>query len=119
MLSHLRRYDVQARYAFALVVLSLLPCALALWLGWRNFDAPMGRIIYGEHGRFVPGFAGCIFLSLAPAAVGFILGVNSAGQRRNDKSGRSWLAFFLGGTVISVDLILLIAFYMLRLERPG
>jgi len=118
MLSNLRRHDVQARYAFVLVMLSLPPCASALWLGWTRFDATLGRIIYGAGGRFLPAFMGCVLMSIAPAALGFILGISSAGQRRNDQSGRSWLAFFLGGTVLTVDLILLIAFYMLRLARP-
>ncbi len=118
MLSNLRRYDVQARYAFVLVILSLLPCALALWLGWTRFDATLGRIIYGARGRFLPAFMACVLMSIAPAALGFILAISSAGQRRNDQSRRSWFAFFVGGAVLTLDLIVLIAFYMLRLERP-
>ncbi len=118
MLQGLRRYEVQARYALALAVLSAVPGVAALVLGLTRFDAMLGRIVYGSHGRFVPAFVGCVFLSMIPAALGFVLGLSSAGQRRNDRSGLSWIGFFLGGTVLSIDLILLIAFYMLRLERP-
>ncbi len=118
MLGSLRRYDVQARYALVLAVASALPCLAALWLSWARFDAALGRIIYGSHGRFVPAFVGCVVLSLAPATIGFVLGLSSAGQRRNDQSSRSWLGFFVGGAILTLDLVLLIAFFMLRLERP-
>jgi len=118
VLGSLRRYDVQGQWAFALTMIALAPCAVALWLGLRNFDATMGRIIYGSQGRFLPAFVACVLLSLGPAGVAFVLGLNSAGQRRNIHSQRSWLAFFVGGAIFTLDLILLIAFYMLRLERP-
>ena len=115
-LGSLRRYDVQAKYGFALSMVSIVPGVAALWMGWRRFDADLGRIIYGAQGRFVSAFVGCVLLSAAPAALGFIMGWSSAGQRRNNKSGRSWIAFFVGGSVLTLNVVLLIAFYMLRLK---
>ena len=53
-----------------------------------------------------------------PAAPGCLLGFNSAGQRRNDKQARSWTGFFVGGAVLTFNLILVIALYMIRLEKP-
>lgn len=118
-LGSLRRYDVQAKYAFALAMVSIVPCVAALWMSWRRFDADLGRIIYGAQGRFLLAFMGCVFLSTVPAALGFIMGWSSAGQRRNDQSGRSWIAFFVGGGVLTLNVVLLIAFYMLRLTPQG
>jgi len=113
---NLRRYDVQAKYAFALAMVSIIPSLAALWMGWRNYDANLSRIIYGSQGRFVVVFLGCVLLSMAPAALAFIMGWSSAGQRRNDQSGRSWIAFFVGGCVLTLNIVLLIAFFMLRLK---
>lgn len=118
-LGNLRRYDVQAKYAFALAMVSIVPGIAALWLGWRRFDADLGRIIYGSQGRFMLAFLGCVVLSTAPAALGLVMGWSSAGQRRNDQSRRSWIAFFVGGSVLTLNLVLLIAFFMLRLQAQG
>ena len=115
-LGNLRRYDVQARYAFALALVSIVPAFAALWMGWRRFDPDLGRIIYGAQGQFMLAFAGCVVLSMAPAALGFVMGWSSAGQRRNDQSSRSWIAFFVGGGVLTLNVVLLIAFFMLRLK---
>lgn len=116
MFDVLRKFEVQARYAMVLALGSVAPCAFALFLGWTRFDLTLGRIVYGSQGKFVIAFVGCVLLSLAPGALAFVLGLNSAGQKRNDRSGQSWLGFFLGGLVLTADLILLIAFYMLRLK---
>ncbi len=119
VLRNLRRYDVQAKYAFALAMVSIVPSIAALWMGWRRFDADLGRIIYGSQGRFMLAFVGCVALSMAPAALGFVMGWSSAGQRRNDQSRRSWIAFFVGGGVLTLNVVLLIAFFMLRLQPQG
>jgi hypothetical protein len=116
MFDSLRKFEVQARYAAVLALVSLAPCAAAFVLSWKRFDMTLGRIVYGGQGRFVMAFAGCVLLSLAPSAVALILGVNSAGQKRNERSSQSWLGFFIGGGVLTLNLILLIAFYMLRLK---
>ncbi len=115
-LGQLRRYDVQANYAFALSLCSIIPLAGAVVLTLRNYDGQLGRIIYGAAGYYLPVFAACLLLSMLPGALGFALGLSSAGQRRNDKPTRSWIGFFLGGTVLTFDLILAIAFLMLRLK---
>jgi hypothetical protein len=114
----LRRYDVQAGYAGVLAVLSLVPFAGAVMLALRNYERGLGQIVYGSGGSFLPLFLGCVALSLVPGALAFFLGWNSAGQRRNEKPVWSWAGFFIGGTVLTFDLILLIAFWMLRFEKP-
>lgn len=115
----LRRYDVQARWAAILALLSILPLTVAAVLAWRRYDVDLRQIIYGAHGRFLPVFFGCVAVSMVPGALGFLLGWASAGQRRNDKPVRSWVGFFVGGGVLTFDVILVIAFYLLRLKHPG
>lgn len=112
----LRRYDVQADYAFVLSLLSIVPFILAAVLAIRNYDGVIGKIVYGSNSLFVPAFGACLLFSMIPAGIGSILGWNSAGQRRNDNSARSWSGFFVGGFILTFDLILAIAFFMLRLS---
>jgi len=116
MFAALRKFEVQARAASVLALASLAPCLAALLLSWKRFDVTLGRIVYGGQGRFVLAFAGCVLASLALGFVAFVFGLNSAGQKRNDRSGQSWMGFFVGGAVLTINLVLLIAFYMLRLK---
>jgi len=111
----LRRYDVQATWALFSAVLATAPFLAAAYLVFSRFDSVLGQIRYGSHGRFIPAFVGCVGLSGLLAMLGFILGWNSAGQRRNDKSRRSWTGFFLGGLIATLDIVLMIAFIKLRL----
>jgi len=115
--SSLRRFDVQANYAFGLAILAVPPCAASIFLALRNFDAELGQIVYGGSGVFLPIFLGGIALSLGPAALACILGVLSAQQPRNDKSGRSWFGFFVGSSITTINIVLLLAFVMLRLKQ--
>lgn len=114
---HLRRYDVQAKYALVASLVSVPPLVGTCWLVMSRFNAELQQIVYGSGGKFVPALFGCILLSSIPAFGAFVLGWNSAGQRRNDKSTRSWIAFFVGGTVVTCNVIVLIAFYWLGLKQ--
>jgi len=116
MFEQLRRYETQAVWALGLAVVSLGPAALAALLALRNYNGDLGRIVYGGGGRFVLLFVGGVAASLAIAFPGFVLGWNSAGQPRNDRSAASWAGFLLGGLCLSVNIILLIALYMLGLK---
>ncbi len=116
--SKLRRYDVQASLSMVLSMVSLLPMICGMVVAFQRYDHVLGRIIYGSQGKFVLILLICLATSMMPAGVGFLLGWSSAGQRRNDKPKHSWMGFFIGGTVVTLNLILLIAFYMLRLEKP-
>lgn len=118
-LRHLRRYDVQATYACILALISVVPLGGASLLAWRNYVPELGQILYVSGTPYLPAFLGSLCASGLCSMVAFILGWNSAGQRRNDKPTRSWLGFFIGGGVLTCNLILLIAFWMLRFQRPS
>ena len=85
--------------------------------GWPCYDSLLGRIRYGSKGFFLVSFAGCVLVSMAIAFLGFCAGLEqAAGQTRNDRSTASWAGFFVGGAALSANIILLLAFYMLRLR---
>lgn len=116
MLDRFRRYEIQAVWSVGLALVSLGPTFVAARLALRRYDGQLGRIVYGSDGFFLLAFAGCVLASMAVAFPGFAMGWNSAGQIRNDRSAASWAGFFLGGAALSANIILLIAFYMLRLR---
>ena len=118
MFDRLRRYDVQATYSAVLSMAGALPAFFAVALVIRNYEHDLGQIVYGSHGWFVPALLAGLGLSIPAAGAGFLLGWSSAGQRRNDKPARSWFGFFLGGALLTLDFIVLAAFYLLKLEQP-
>ncbi|RJP42391.1 MAG: hypothetical protein C4547_00590 [Phycisphaerales bacterium] len=113
-LRNLRRFDVQARYAAVLGLLAVLPAGGALYLVGRNFHPGPGGILYRNE-MFVLGLAVCIGLAVLIGLTAAALGFNSAGQRRNDFQGRSWLGFFIGGASVTAAVVAGIAFAVLRM----
>lgn len=116
MLGNIRRYEIQAVWALTLAAVAVAPALVATGLAMRNYNADLGRIVYGSKGVFLPAFAASVLFSLLVAFVGFALGWSSAGQPRNHRSSASWAGFFLGGLVLSANIILLLAFYLLQLR---
>lgn len=108
----LRRFDTQARVSVYLSAASAV-CLIALsGLLFRHPRlALMENII-----PYKPGGAKMILIYLFGAlafglgAAGFGFGLNSAGQRRNDKPAHSWVGFFLGAGSLTLSLALLFLF---------
>ncbi len=116
--NHFRTSEAKASLALVMSTASAIPCAIATMLAYRNYDSALGQIIYGSSGRFVPALAGSVLLSLALGATAFALAWSSVLHPRNQRLVRAWIGFFLGGTILTLDLILMIAFYMIRMEQP-
>ena len=113
--SSLRRYDVQAKYGIVLACASVAPCLGAVVMVLRNYDREFGHIIYGRS-TWMIAFGACVGLAMLSGGTGCLLGLNRASQRRNEKQGWSWIAFFLGGSVVTLGIILAIAFFILRVR---
>lgn len=118
MANSLRRFDVQAKYAAVLAVVSVLPLLAAIAVALRNYKSDLGRIIYQNSG-YAMALLGCAAAAMGLSAIAVVLGFNSAGQRINEKQNLSWLGFFLGGSVLTLSFIVVIAFWMLRINKPG
>lgn len=113
----LRRYDVQARYAIILALVSIVPLVASAGLAIRNYSSDIRNIVYMGGSKWLPVFLGFLSLAMLFSFLGFVLGWNSAGQRRNEKSSWSWVAFFVGGGVLMLSFVVLIAFVLLRLVQ--
>jgi hypothetical protein len=104
----LRRYDTQARVSVALSIASCATLVATAFFTLRYLDWSEYTIYYGPVRRLLILGAGAATLALSLAALG--LGLNSAGQRRNDQPKLSWLGFFIGAGVFSFAVILLFLF---------
>jgi hypothetical protein len=101
----LRRYDTQARVGVFFGILSLLSLlGFAGLILTSNMDWGEYSFSYGARRRLAMLGATAVTLGLGAAALGF--GYNSAGQRRNDQQGLSWLAFFIGAGVMVICVVL-------------
>jgi hypothetical protein len=117
-LSKLRRYDVQATYSIALSLVALAPFGAAAVLLARNFDREGRVFAYGEGSPYLPVLLVLVGVSFLISAGGSLLGLSSAGQRRNDKNQRSWIGFLFGGLLATLSIIMGLAFILMRFQIP-
>jgi hypothetical protein len=110
----IKTYEDQARLSVILAAVGGFFAVAALGGVLRNFDINTGWVEYGTKTIFLPALGGCLFLALAPAAVGFSVALHSAGQRRNKRSGLSWMGFFLNALVITLALCIGVFFVVTR-----
>jgi hypothetical protein len=107
----LSSYEGQALLSLALAGVGALCVIAAAVFIFGAFHTDSFLTIYKQGSSRFFG----IVLSLAIAgfsgALGFILGLNSAGQRRNTASTRSWQGFFANALVVTLSISLLIFFY--------
>jgi hypothetical protein len=108
----LRRYDTQAQVGLILAILAVLSLlGFAFLILTSNVDWSAKVISFGPRRRIAMLGAAAVTMALGAGAFGF--GYNSASQRRNDRQGMSWMAFFIGALAMSLCLIL---FLFMRLR---
>jgi tellurite resistance protein TehA-like permease len=113
----LRRFEDQAKASIVLGIVACVSLVVQAAMVFRHVDWSDVVIIYGNPSRR--------YLVLATTAISFLIGVsalglglNSAGQRRNEQPKLSWAGFFLGAGVICLTVIIFMLFY-LRSEYIG
>jgi hypothetical protein len=105
----LRRYEDQAWFSVLLSSVSIPPFIAMAGFILKNMDWQEKMLYYGSRGR--AGILLCAVLALMLSSIGFGFGLNSAGQRRNEKQRLSWIGFFLGALVLTLTLVVLAGFY--------
>lgn len=106
----LRRYDHQAILSVIISAFSILPMIGLVILMIRNMDWNEHIIYYGSL-AYRLAVLGDVAFTLMMATIGLGLGLNSVGQRRNDRQQLSWIGFFLGALVICLTLVLFFLFW--------
>jgi hypothetical protein len=109
-------YEQQAKLSVILAVagaflLVLVAAAILSAVDWENRWIP-----YSGRGKRVLAIVVGLGLSMAASGVGFLVGINSAGQRLNARSRLSWTGFFLNAAVIALGLCCAVFFFVWRLQ---
>lgn len=108
-------YESQATLSVALAAVSAVGTLTAIALLARNFtDMDTFYVAYNPQSKWLIAFGGTLMLGLLAGAAGFLLGLNSANQKRNARSNLSWLGFFANAGLITVALCSGIFFYFTR-----
>ncbi len=76
----------------AVTLLGLIAVVLRR-MSWSEF-----AVFYGGPTRMA--IMGAVAVTLLLSVIGFGFGINSVGQRRNERQGLSWLGFFVGAGVL-------------------
>jgi hypothetical protein len=113
----LNTFENQSTLSLVLGIVGLLAAAAALGLLARNADAQFFEtywIVYGEGSSFLPILGGVLAVAVAAGVSGFLLGLNAADQRRNARSKRAWLGFFLNAAAMTLAVCAGVAFVLMR-----
>lgn len=86
----------------------------ALYCVLKGFDWQVFMLTYNRKGPRLIFLGASLFVCLAAGVIGFFVGFNSAGQRRNKKSRLSWIGFFANAALIAVALMVAIFFVLTR-----
>lgn len=114
MALNLHKYENQARLSVAMAVVGLVGCVGAVALLVRNFNPADRFVYYGASSMYLPLLGVMLLVSLGGGAIGFFVGISSAGQRRNKAANVAWAGFFLSAAVITLALCAGIFFYFTR-----
>jgi amino acid transporter len=111
----LRRYDTQAKWSLWISLLSVVTLIMLAGLEARNLNSQLKVIAFGKHSPYQWVVLGTVAVTMLLSTVGLLLGVNSAGQRRNELQRRSWAGFFIGTGALSLSFILFVAFWKMKM----
>ena len=112
----MRRFDVQAKYAMFSSMAAILGVASLLVLILRNYRKLEVAVVYSGDSMFAPAVFVITAGTLLLAATGAMMGLNSAGQKRNTNNKQSWIAFFVGTAMASFAVLLFGMFWFYKLK---
>lgn len=109
---NLKAYESQAKFSVVIGVLAAGALFATTFLILQRFDFESFTIPMRRTRFFV--ILGGIAVALALAFTGFMVGFNSAGQKRNKQSRLSWMGFFLNAAAMALALSAFVFFWMTK-----
>lgn len=109
-----RSYEQQAKLSVVLAVVGGVCLLAGAFCVFQAFDPQNFWVVYNPRGKRILAIGGALFLAMAAGGVGFLVGLNSAGQRQNTRNGLSWTGFFLNAAVIALTLSCGVFFYLTK-----
>lgn len=114
MALNLRKFENQATLSVLLAGASAILAVAGAGLMLRNLKWQQFIIVFRSNSMFQPAVLGALGLALLVGIIGFGIAFNSAGQKRNSKSRLSWIGFFLNAGALTLALIAVVFFMLLR-----
>jgi hypothetical protein len=115
-------YELQAKLSVVLAIVGAACTLAGAMFIMGAFHRAEFQTVYNVKSMRQPLILGSLFLGGAAGAVGFLLGLLSAGQRLNKRNRLSWTGFFLSAGVIALALSCGVFFFYTRFGqeiRPG
>jgi hypothetical protein len=109
-----KTYEQQAKLSVILAVFGGFCTLAGAGIIYDAFDWDTLWVTYSRDTLRMPAIGGALFLGLASAGLGFLVGFNSAGQRLNKKNNLSWTGFFLSAAVITLAMSCGLFFFFFR-----
>ncbi len=113
-------YETQAILSLVLAGIGGLSALVLAYCVFRRFSLePFAAQYLVESPRFYV-IIGSAIVGAVAGGLGFFVGLNSAGQRRNPLSNLAWTAFFLNAAVLLVTLCVFVLFWIAKdpIYRP-
>ena len=111
-------YEDQAKLSVVLAVVGGV-CVLASTVFiLQRFDFRNFWIVYNPRSLRLFAIGIPLAAAMGASGIGFLIGLNSAGQRLNKKNKLSWTGFFLNATVITLALCCGIFFWLAKYAIP-
>lgn len=108
-------YEGQAKFSVTLAGASLLAMLAAAAMILGGFDWEQFYFVYGRGGLRFYAVLLAILTALATGGLGLLLGIASAGQRRNKQAKLSWIGFFGSAATLTLTLCTFVFFWMTKL----
>lgn len=112
-------YERQAKFSVALAIIGGVCTLAGVGLVLQRFNLQDFQVVYNPHTPRLMAIGGALGLGLLAAALGFLFGLLSAGQRLNKRNNLSWTGFFLSASVITLALCCGIFFWLTRWPVTG
>lgn len=113
----LNTYENQARLSVIAAGVGALATVATIVLLARNFtNLQTFYVVYNPETLYLPALGASLLAALGCGAIGFFVGLNSAGQKRNTQSKLAWMGFFFSAAVITLALCVGLFFFFAR--RP-
>ena len=110
-------YESQAGFSVLLGSISLLSSLALLAICLQTFD-PQAGVVYRQGSLRLYAILGGLGGGIFAGAIGLLLGFNSAGQKSNPLSSRSWMGFFISAAGLTVTTAGGLFFYFNRFPIP-
>lgn len=109
-----KTYEDQARLSVILAGISFVAALAAIALILRNFDADLFFVNFKFSGMWIKMFGAGLLTALGCGALGFVLGIYTAGQNRNKATNLSWMGFFGSAVALTIAMSTVVFFYFTK-----